>query len=270
MWSYLKKVFANNKKEVKHEKGKLLSAWLSNTITSPLTIKELVRSARIVNERILVEWDAGGDSRCLKIKVGDEYDDRFFGELCSEIVEKLQLPHTGEYYNKGYGEVDVNEKDQIILKYSTRAYYEDYGSEPDLLSQDYEPIIEWVELEDVFGLTQYLHRITISCSVDMMLTEDGKVKYRANNPLLNIRIHEGDEVILPVADINEFYLDVLKKHLHKREEEFVSVDNSAGNKVLESISIYGTFLLEGIQLELQKNYVVIDYIVENKSVVLIY
>ncbi|MDJ1506584.1 hypothetical protein [Xanthocytophaga agilis] len=270
MWFYLKKVFTN--KEVKYEKGKLLSAWLSNSIIPPLTIKELVKSARIADEKILAEWDAGGDNKCINIKVGDEYDDRFFGKLCSEIVEKLQLPHDGDYYNKGCGEIDINEKGQIVLTYSTRAHYYDYnGAWTNQSAGDNLISIEWVDIEDVFQLEQYLHRVNISFLLTMGLDENKEINYTTYGELIDVRIWEGDglDIFVPSA-ASEFYLKVIKDYMKKFEKEFNKIEDVSGSKEMDSIEINGTLEPGKIRLELRKTYVVIDYIIENKSVVLIY
>lgn len=253
--------------------GKLKPAWFWRLFIPSIILKNIVYSLRKKNQTILVEWDAGGDSTCCDLRIGDEYqDDWWDGELKDIIVKELKLPHDGDYYNKGCGEIDINEKGQIVLIYSTRTHYYDYnGAWINQSAGDDLTSIEWVEVEDAFQLEQYLHRVNISFLLTMGLDENKEINYTTYGELIDVRIWEGDglDIFVPFA-ASEFYLKVIKDYMKKFEKEFNKIEDVSGSKEMDSIEINGTLEPGKIRLELRKTYVVIDYIIENKSVVLVY
>lgn len=119
-------------------------------------IKEALRELQKNNKKLIVKWDAGGDETLVNFP-GEKimnYDDSLdkaltiYTELRSIIRKKLDLPNAGEDYDRGQGEIFLNERNQVILKFDSQRYYEVY-------------VEAERKLEDKYNLIQYLAENTI-------------------------------------------------------------------------------------------------------------
>jgi|GEM_PF-2223670 len=281
MWSYLKNLYFSALTKRQNVQNKADEyAHISETFAvednvavktyseseSDNLIKQEVIRLKMAGESIVAEWNAGGDDTCCNVKIKDIYNYTKDGvNICWDLIaETLELPNAGEYYNKGHGEIDVNQEGQVVLRYSTRAYYYD-GSDEEEENTD---CSEWIAVEDLFGLSQYLHRVKISFSLWMTVEESGNIGYETYNQIIHLSIMEGDEIILP-KEAESYYLNVIKNHLQKFEPEFAPKEEQVGSKTLQSMYISGTLEPSEIRLQLHKSYEVIDFIAENEFVVLI-
>ncbi|MDJ1470394.1 hypothetical protein [Xanthocytophaga flava] len=271
MWSYLQKVFKTDKESTDRQNTKnRIQLWINQLTIPPMTLKGAVRRANRLNQKIDVEWFTGGDHRQCLVKVENVYDkDNWRAWKLEELIEdKLQLVGIGEYYRKGCGRIAISEDNHVVLCYSAHSYYYEYGTEQDIPIRS--TIIEWIEIMDFFQLEQYLHRVSISYTLCMYRNDNGVIEYYKDNPLLNIHIIEGDKFLLPSPiSTADFYFDILKEYLQKFEEDFKMTEVLVGSKVLESIYITAILEYGKIRLELQKSYIVIDSIIENKSIILV-
>jgi hypothetical protein len=230
-----------------------------------LTLKSSVVQLRNNNIPILAEWNAGGDETCCNVSVNGEfgYETHFIKvswKLGDLIAEKLQLPNAGEYYNNGGGVIDVNSSGQIVLTYSARAHYYDYEDENN-------STIEWVSVEDRYGLNQHLHRISVQFFMHAS-KQNGILTYETYGLFPDIRILEGDEFTFTIPT-ESYYRKCIEEVLQKYEPEFNQLLEESGSKCLDSIEVTGHLQPDGIRLELQKTFVVVDLIDTDKTVVLI-
>ncbi len=241
----------------------------------PYTLKPAVIELRRQGIPIYAEWDAGGDSQCCSVKVGEVWGYEQNGNqisyrLAELIAQQLYLPYNGERYNKGQGTIEVNEHEQVVLCYSARGHNFDY--EDDTTGDDVFISTGYIELtEDPFELHSYLHRVAITFSMYMGINTMDTVEYNTYGEWIQVRIWEGDDLLhIPVSEkMKQFYLDVLKKGLQPYEKEFEYTNKKEGEIIVTSIAISGRLEVKGIYLELDKSRAIIDSFKTNETVVLI-
>lgn len=296
MWSYWKNIydsfFANNenaseqKTLVTNTSGATDLQALNNDGENVDSMSGIDKNAIVKTEiiRLLssgepipVDWNAGGDETLCSVKVGDSYNYKKDGvnigwELGDLIAQVLELPNAGEYFNNGHGRIEVNQNGQVVLHYSARAYYYDYEESDWVDGEPAENVssTEWIPVDDPFLLNQYLHRVNINFSVWMHVEGRNTITYDSYGGLIHTQIREGDELSVPIPkEAEAFYGEVIRKRLQKFEKDFGFSEEVANSKSLHSIDVSGRLEDGGVRLALQKSYVVIDFIADNESVVLI-
>jgi hypothetical protein len=102
---------------------------------------------------ITATWDAGGDQTLCEVLINGKH--RKESELLADkIIDALSLPNASEYYHKGAGTILLNEREEVVLQYSSREHT--YG----------EDVVETVALPlaDPAGLRSLLHKCEIEFS----------------------------------------------------------------------------------------------------------
>lgn len=139
-------------------------------------IKEALKRLQTSKKKLLATWDAGGDETIVNItQEGINYyshkykDLDIYDELRDIISEELELPNTGETYDRGKGEIFLNNKNQIILKFDSQRYNTDY-------------IYIERKLDDKYNLSQYLTENSIIFKVTktdskLYFYDEKKLKY---------------------------------------------------------------------------------------------
>ncbi|MDJ1470392.1 hypothetical protein [Xanthocytophaga flava] len=296
MWSYWKNIydsfFANNNRSSKQKAPVTNTSGATDFHTlnddgenvdsmSGIDKKAIVKTEVIrllsSGEPIPVDWNAGGDETLCNVKVGDSYNYKKDGvnigwELGDLIAQILELPNAGEYFNNGHGRIEIDQNGQIVLHYSARAYYYDYEESDWVDGEPAENVssTEWIPVDDPFHLNQYLHRVNINFSVWMHVEGRNTITYDSYGGLIHTQVREGDEMSVPIPkEAEAFYGEIIRKRLQKFEKDFEFSEEVAKSKSLHSIDVSGRLEEGGVRLELQKSYVVIDFIADNESVVLI-
>ncbi|WP_314004487.1 hypothetical protein [Xanthocytophaga flava] len=240
-------------------------------------LKEAIVEQLSAGKPIPVDWNAGGDETICNVQIGEAYDYKKDGvnigwELGDLIAQVLELPNAGEYFNNGKGHIEVDQKGQVVLHYSARAYYYDYEESDWVDGEPAENVssTEWIPVDDPFHLNQYLHRVNINFSVWMHVEGRNTITYDSYGGLIHTQVREGDEMSVPIPkEAEAFYGEIIRKRLQKFEKDFEFSEEVAESKSLHSIDVSGRLEEGGVRLELQKSYVVIDFIADNESVVLI-
>lgn len=124
--------------------------------------EELLQEGKTIS----VDWDGGGDQCICNVLIDgspDYQDDgeEFSWQLANYIAEHLQLPDVGEYFGKGEGTLQLNDKEEITITFSGSEYFYEYEDELSTLpaEQVIPPETATLAIEDTFNLSQYANRI---------------------------------------------------------------------------------------------------------------
>lgn len=204
-----------------------------------IMLKEYFQQARESCQFITVKWDAGGDECLVYFSTKDSNKIEYFSEdlsweLRDLIVEKLMLPGAGECYNKGEGEVFLNEKNQLCIRFTAKEYYYDYETEQRKL-----------KLEDAYNLKQYLPKANISFS------------FRAGDETepsfyLGARIRHGDDIQFKQEE-KDYYQKQFQSMIDGYSEEFALT--KLIDRQLSSIDLFADLTENGVlDINVDKNY----------------
>lgn len=171
-------------------------------------VKKFVKSIQEQNKIITAEWDAGGDDTPCWFSITDgqgqkqeeikQYE-KYIDILRDCIIDTLDLPNAGEYYNKGKGIITYNDG-EVEIHYSAKEFTNEYE----------EDILEF-NLEDRFGLLDYQHKANIIFSLRYGESEESIYDLWADrdtenqdNFSIQVRILEGDSIAV-TEEMHAYY-----------------------------------------------------------------
>lgn len=173
---------------------------------------------------LTAKWEGGGDSSFVDIQIsGADYPSksRRLTELQDLIQSEIGIPHTGDYYNEGYGNIYVDE--QCIYIVTSFFHYQRY---PEPCPEVAMPELNW-ELAGLKSVKSNLKRSTVRMGGILKRNGDCEVNW-------HIRIREGDTWNL--SETEEVYLrNFLKGELSELKFLF-SVDT--GGYQMEEIRVW--------------------------------
>jgi hypothetical protein len=170
-------------------------------------IKNTIRQYLQAGFSIHAQWDAGGDECLCNVWITDPKQKQIENsEVCNKlhhlVVDELDLPSAGEVFHNGGGSIEINEKNQVFIRFSAKyGYYADdyYWDEEDetMLENeskgDISEIIVKQIVEDSLGLRRHLHRADISLI--------GKINREGQADTdIFIQIRQGDELKMSELD----------------------------------------------------------------------
>lgn len=177
-------------------------------------LTEAVKNKLAQGYKIYAHWDAGGDETPCNVQCINSQEKQWkyeyegidiMNELRILIIDKLDLPNAGEIYNKGFGYVTINDKNQLIISYTAKNYFTENWEYKDISQKI-------VDLPDEYNLAMYLHRARIHFEAN--LDEEMNFDF-----LMRVRILEGDE--LPISqNCHDWYQSFFRKKMTKYQANF--------------------------------------------------
>ncbi|WP_299460921.1 hypothetical protein [uncultured Microscilla sp.] len=92
-------------------------------------LRQQVADLYAQKHRITAVWDCGGDETIVRLLLDGQALCDSYPVLCEKLrdllIEKLQLPNTGEYYNQGRGWLELDQYAHVFVCYDAVGYQRD-------------------------------------------------------------------------------------------------------------------------------------------------
>jgi hypothetical protein len=164
-------------------------------------IKDGVLALHEKGIRLFYKWNAGGDScPCWPVTEPQaEIDLELSDMIRTYVVDALELPHDGDHYNKGNGEIFFTAENALAIRFTS----EDAQDVRDEELPPDEPgyMNHEIELEDVGGVKKFLDKGNIS--LDLEVDWEGRKNFS-----LHFRTQEGDAPFL-MPNEEDYYISTL-------------------------------------------------------------